>query len=326
MLITCLTAGILVAGSLNLASILFIVSALATFALREPLCRLVRSAGPRNSPLSLVAPGPPRRGFEPGAARGTAECQVSGKLVPRVSGGRPDQRRQTLLRWAAMFAAVALLSGGLLLGLYRLWLLLPLGAIAVASLAAHAGFGMARWDRSIGAELVGIAQMTLSAPGAYYVTASSANGWAGGQTMLLLWLLFALHLGGSVFYVKLKAAERFIRSPARFRRAARPGEVERLRIQNITYQLGVIVLLLAFSPVLLPNAALPPFVNRVLPASLLLVAPFVPCAIKNLWGAAAGARASTGGPVSFKRLGLIETFFSTVFAGLLVAALRIAVP
>lgn len=79
-------------------------------------------------------------------------------------------------------------------------LLLFFAALLVPLVVLQLGLSRMRRARDIPAELVGIATLGLTGPGAYYV----ATGVLAESDALLAWLLPLLFFGTSVFYVRLR--------------------------------------------------------------------------------------------------------------------------
>ena len=97
-------------------------------------------------------------------------------------------------RWTLFLLAGSAMCLAPLLGMRRLWWLAALGA-AAAPLAFR------RTGRSVAAQLVAVAGLTLTAPAAWYVATGKLDRHAW-----LLWGLNFLYFAGGVFYVKMHVA------------------------------------------------------------------------------------------------------------------------
>ncbi|MDP2726030.1 MAG: YwiC-like family protein [Dehalococcoidia bacterium] len=192
------------------------------------------------------------------------------------------------LLWLIVYAVLALAFGLPLLYFYERWLLLPWAAIFLAFTAAHFYLRKLHLDRTIPGELVTIAGLALTAPGAYYV----AKGLE--PTAIYLWALTTLYSGSSVFYVRLKMRQRSLRRPAKDLRA-------RLNLgrANIVYQ-GFLVLVLALAAI---SGQVP----------LLVPLAFIPLLAKVGDGILRGSS-----QVNIKRIGWTEVAHSVAFTFLLV--------
>ena len=126
------------------------------------------------------------------------------------------------------------IAGAALLPLFllsRLWLLAPIGAVAIVLLAVNTWKSLHHEERSIPGELLAIAGLSLSAPAAYYATTATWPAEATG-----LWLLCNLYFASSVLYVKLRVVSAHERTP---------GDCDRMRIVCGVYHTAMAALLLA---------------------------------------------------------------------------------
>lgn len=207
---------------------------------------------------------------------------------------RPRLRREPA--WPVWTLVYLLLAGGFtlpLLGSYGRWGLMGIGALAGLLMVAYLMMVARRAEMTAAGEWLGIAGLTLTAPGAYYAATGILDG-----TAMLLWLINLLYFGGTVFYVKLKVREQ----P---RRPAPVSTWEKLMAGRATllYHLFAlsIVLWLSFfgwAPALAPLA-------------------FAPCLAKALRGVVAW-----GGRPNMVRLGVTEILHSLVFGVLIFMAYR----
>ena len=115
----------------------------------------------------------------------------------RGRGKQNDQAQRFMLSYLAL----AGLFGAPLLLVYHLYWFFALALGALMLLAINARQAVRHQDRTIGAEMMAIAGLTLTAPAAYY--AASGTFDARG---LSLWALCGLYFASSVFYVKLRVS------------------------------------------------------------------------------------------------------------------------
>ena len=201
-----------------------------------------------------------------------------------------DQGTTRPVFWLVMYAVAALAFGLPLLYYYQRWLLLPWAAIFMAFTAVHFYLQKQRRDRTIPGEIITIAGLALTAPGAYYVTRGLE------PAALYLWGLTSLYSISSVFYVRFKMKQRALRRPAKDLR-------ERLALgrANLVYQ-AILVLALLVA------------------AAWGQIPPFVPLAFAPLVVKVAYAVASGGPQVDIKKIGWTEVAHSVAFTFLLVGA------
>ena len=109
------------------------------------------------------------------------------------------QDKPEAMRLMLCYFGLASLFGAPLIFVWHLFLLAPMGLLTALLLVLNAEQAVRREDRTIGAELLAILGLTLTAPAAYYVARAS---WE--ITALWLWALSALYFASSVFYVKLR--------------------------------------------------------------------------------------------------------------------------
>jgi hypothetical protein len=188
------------------------------------------------------------------------------------------------------------LAGGFTLPLllrYNRWGLILIGGQAGALMVAYLVSVARRAEMTVAGEWLGIAGLTLAAPGAYYAATNALD-----RTALLLWLINLLYFGGTVFYIKLKVREQ-PRHPA-------PTSIrERLLAGRATllyhlFALGIVLWLSVFGwvPALAPLA-------------------FAPCLAKALRGVV-----TWGGRPDMLHLGITEIVHSLAFGVLILIAYR----
>lgn len=100
--------------------------------------------------------------------------------------------------WLALYAACAAAGLGGLLAVYARWDLVLLGVPAAAVFAASIWFTARRRAMTLTHEFLGVAALSLGAPGAYY---AAAGFWAPEAAWL--WALCALFFSGPIFHVKM---------------------------------------------------------------------------------------------------------------------------
>jgi archaellum biogenesis protein FlaJ (TadC family) len=206
---------------------------------------------------------------------------------------RPTTDRAWLIRWAGVYGSIAVICGGWLVAVDRLYGLIGFGVIGAALLVYHWWLVDRRKEMSATGELAGIFGLALGAPLAYYTASGQID-----STALALWIVNALYFGGTVFYIKLKVRQQ-PKEPAPDRMSERLVKAKAC----LSYQssvLTLVILLVAFQR---------------LPALAALA--FVPMTLKVLYGA---ARWQDRKSLSLPRLGMIEMAHSALFAVLIIAA------
>lgn len=239
--------------------------------------------------VSLAAAG--RWGLEGPLFLGTCLALYTARqpMVMLVRGMREqeDQESGQPLLWLTIYLMAALVFGLPLLLIYHRWLLLPWAAVFLVFTGVHFYFRQRRLERTIPGELVTIAGLALTAPGAYYVVRGLE------PAAVYLWVLTALYSSASVFYVRMKMKHRSLRRPA-------SSLKERLALaRDLLIYLGLLVAVLFLvvawrqAPPLLPVA-------------------FVPLVVKVAHAVLAG-----GPQVNIKKIGWIEVAHSVAFTFLL---------
>jgi hypothetical protein len=170
-------------------------------------------------------------------------------------------------------------SGLLLLGVHRLWGLVPIGAAAALLLVFNLDRAAQREERSMATEIVAILGFAMSAPAAFYAVTGTWHVRA-----LWLWLTCLLYFSSSVFHVKTCVLAVHAR---------RPGDFRRMRLLSLLYHAGLATTLAVFS------------LRRDLP---LLAVAFAPVLLRALWGVAHPPR-----NLNLKRIGILEIAYSVNF-------------
>lgn len=124
--------------------------------------------------------------------------------------------------WTLVLLAGSAVCLAPLLGVWRLWWLAALGAVT-------APLAFRKTGRSVVAQLIAVAGLTLTAPAAWYVATGHLDRHAW-----LLWALNFLYFAGGVFYVKMHVAAAIRRKP--FETAA---ERIRLGTTNLVFYGGL---------------------------------------------------------------------------------------
>ncbi|MFB3816490.1 MAG: YwiC-like family protein [Candidatus Methylomirabilales bacterium] len=221
----------------------------------------------------------------------TALAFANGPLAV-LSRGVAGARRRQAAAWLLVYALVAGAALVPLVAVFRMHFLVPFAAAAAAFLGLRLFLLRGRDERSLPAELSGVAALSMGGPVAHAVTLGRFEP-AG----LLLWLLLALFFASGIFYVRMRIQEMLARRTGRARSAAfRPC---------LAYHLALLLLVPAL------------VVARLVPAAVLLA--FAPA----LWRAAAGLRARHA-PLDVKRLGWSETRLTLAFILLLVGTFWLA--
>lgn len=130
----------------------------------------------------------------------------------RARGRDAAEARKTLLLYLALAAAF----GSPLIFAFKLFWLIPLGLIGAALLLVNGRQATRMEEREMTGELMAIGGLTMAAPAAYYV---ASGRWE--MTAFWLWLLSALYMASSVFYIKLRVYRLNPRKQAEQRRALR---------------------------------------------------------------------------------------------------------
>ena len=213
-------------------------------------------------------------------------------LMAKAWLGRSKSVPERSVRSLAVYSLLSLGLAVPLLYPYRLWWLVPLGGLAFVFLLASLYMLRERWERTEAGELLGIAGLTLTAPGAYY----AASGEMGTK-VVFLWLLCALYFGASVFYVKMRLRHRGLKQ------GAPEGSLWVMGRSTALYCLGLLAIVLVL-------AAL-----RQIP--VLAAIAFAPLLLKCLLVI---FRPSPG--MTLRQVGIAEVWHSALFGVLLAVAYR----
>ena len=167
-----------------------------------------------------------------------------------------------------------------------------MGGLAAVCLLISLHMVRERLERTEFGELVGIAGLTLAAPGAYY----AASGETGAGAFFL-WLLCSLYFGASVFYVKMRVRHRALKP------GAPRGSLWPMGRSTALYCLLTVAMVLAL------------VLARQIP--VLSSAAFAPLALKCLL---AIVRPAPG--MTLRQVGIVELGHSALFGLLLALAYR----
>jgi hypothetical protein len=130
----------------------------------------------------------------------------------RARGRDAAEAGRTLFLYLALAAAF----GSPLILAFELFWLIPLGVIGAALLLINGRQAARMEERSTMSEIMAIGGLTMTAPAAYY---AASGRWE--MTAFWLWLLSALYMASSVFYIKLRVYRLNPRKQAEQRQALR---------------------------------------------------------------------------------------------------------
>jgi YwiC-like protein len=102
-------------------------------------------------------------------------------------------------RMLSLYLALAAAFGSPLVFAFKLFWLIPLGLIGAALLLINGVQAARMEERATMSEVMAIGGLTMTAPAAYY---AASGRWE--MTAFWLWLLSALYMASSVFYIKLR--------------------------------------------------------------------------------------------------------------------------
>lgn len=215
-------------------------------------------------------------------------------LVRATPGQAAAEQKRRAFAWFLLYAGAAGLAFGPLPILFGMTFLLPFGMGAAFFLLLRAILVWERDDRTLGAELVGMAGLTMVGPAAHAVAMGEVRPMGA-----VLWLLLFLFFASGVFYVRMRIHGMV---------AERRGQSSNPAVRScVLYH----VLLFAVMPLLV--------MVRVIPWPVLLA--FAPA----LGRAAAGLRREET-RLNVRRLGWSEVVVATAFVFLLIAAFRFVPP
>ncbi len=198
---------------------------------------------------------------------------------------RTSYLKQNRMWTVALLAGSAACTAVLLLQ-WRLWWLTAFGAAATP-------LAFRKTERSVAAQLIAVAGLTLTAPAAWYAATGRMDAKAAW-----LWLLNVLYFCGGVFYVKMHIAAAIRRKPLESLR-----EKLVLGANTLLYYGGALVCLGVLAAV-----------NAVPAVALIAFAPVMARAVAGVGRLTPALR--------IKRLGWTEVAYSLVFAVSLIALLR----
>src|SRR5262245_22396947 len=194
----------------------------------------------------------------------------------RTRGRAASEAGRTLLLYLALAAAF----GSPLVFAFNLFWLIPLGLVGAALLLINGKQATRMEERSTTGEIMAIGGLTMTAPAAYY---AASGRW--DVTAFWLWLLSALYMASSVFYIKLRVYRLNPRKQAEQRQALRSCAV---------YHSFLTVALLG----LISVGGL----------SLFAFIAFAPALVRTIWGM---FKPQT--KVNLARAGILEIAYSLVF-------------
>lgn len=203
-------------------------------------------------------------------------------------------RTEDLLIKIYVYTGLTLVSGILLLVRSRSWELLLLGGIALSLMILHLWLTQRREERTVLGELVGIAGLTLTGPGAYLAAGTSSILY---EKAALLWLLCFAYFSEPVFYVKMLVT-------AKAAKGQKLDWTDKLRLGRDAGIYHTIVLISVY--LLLVTKGM----------SVLILIPFVFTCLKVFWGISRLGEKS----VSFKSVGWQEVAYSLLFGSFVVLA------
>mgnify|MGYP001564500596 CR=1 FL=1 len=196
--------------------------------------------------------------------------------------------------WEAIYVTVAILAFLPLLFIYHLWWLVLFGIAFALYLGAYLYLAIAKKQRTVWGEMIGISGLSMAAPMAYYV---ASGAWQAG--VLYLWLLSFLYHASSVFYVKLKVSYKTL--PDLALSLARKLQMSR----GLLLYLGMLVV-----------AVVALGLGGQVPTLALLA--YLPLLAKAIASAFSPSKVA-----SIRVLGWTEVFHALLFTGLMVAVYRI---
>ncbi|HRR57069.1 MAG TPA: YwiC-like family protein [Acidobacteriota bacterium] len=143
------------------------------------------------------------------------------KLLRTRRYGAPPERRNRWIKWLILDLVPAGAAGLLLLSVFQRWALLPFAGVGILLFLAHLYWSVRRKDRTLPAELLGTAALTLTAP-----AASVALGQSEPTLLLAVWSACVLYFFSGVLYVRMRIAG-----------ALRPALLPYHRRLNLVYHL-----------------------------------------------------------------------------------------
>jgi hypothetical protein len=194
----------------------------------------------------------------------------------RVRGRDASEAGRTLLLYLVLAAAF----GSPLIFAFKLFWLIPLGLIGAALLLINGAQAARMEERAMVSEVMAIGGLTMTAPAAYY-----AASWRWEITALWLWLLSALYMASSVFYIKLRV----------YRLNPRKQTEQRQALRSCAFYHSFLIIAL---PVLIFAGSL----------GLFAFIAFTPALVRTFWG-----MFKPKSKVNLMRAGILEIAYSVVF-------------
>ena len=194
----------------------------------------------------------------------------------RARGRDATEAGKALLIYLALAAAFGL---PLILAFELFWLI-PLGGIGAALLLINGRQAARMEERETMSEIMAIAGLTMTAPAAYY---AASGRWE--LTAFWLWLLSALYMASSVFYIKLRV----------YRLNPRKQAEQRLALRSCAFYHSFLIVAL---PALIVAGSL----------SLIAFIAFAPALVRTFWGMLAPKS-----KVNLTRAGILEIVYSLIF-------------
>src|SRR5215467_4145582 len=201
----------------------------------------------------------------------------------RARGRDAAEAGKTLLLYLALAAAF----GSPLILAFELFWLVPLGLIGAALLLINGRQAARMEERSTTGEIMAIGGLTMTAPAAYYAASGRLD-----VTAFWLWLLSALYMASSVFYIKLRV----------YRLNPRRQAEQRQALRSCAFYHSFLLIAL---PALIFAGGL----------SLFVFIAFAPALVRTFWGM---FKPKT--KVNLVRAGILEIVYSMIF--LICAALN----
>lgn len=198
-----------------------------------------------------------------------------------------DQNDARARAWLGAYGAAAAAGLAGLVHFYGRWGLLPLGVPAAAVMAASLWYAARKRAMTEAHELLGVAGLSLGAPGAHF---AATGAWSAEAVWL--WALSTLFLSGPVFHVKMLVCNRIASVPTP---APGAGErADRATIESAVYHGAALLAVIAA------------VVAEAVPA--VAAVPFLGALGKTLYYAA-----RRGARLELKRVGWQEVAWTVVF-------------
>lgn len=213
------------------------------------------------------------------------------KLIELRSEGKDDLSMEEARRWLPIYLASGLLFTLPLLH-WRLWWLIPLGALLLGFLVLHLYLTRKGAHRSLWGRFLGVLGLTAVVLPAYYVAKGALD-----ITAFALWVLNSLFFGGSLFYVRLRVR----RSPGKGRGGERASGLR--KVAALFYHLASLALMASLGYL----GWLP----------LLAFIAYIPSAAQTMKDLV-----KPEGEPSLRRIGFIQLGHALIFALLLIGAYR----